>query len=377
MLSKLYPPWIGGLESHVAHLSHAVTAIDSGVRVSVVTGQVGRARMTTEENGGVRVLRATTLGRVVRTPITLGTRSLIRHTQPDLVHFHSPNPWTELVAPLDERGVRVIVTYYHDVIRQKKLFRVYCPILDRLLRRADRIVVWSHELALTSPVLHRYRDKIAVIPGGIETSRFLPSARSRQQAQEMRRVLVPEGPVVLFVGRLVYYKGIEFLISAMRDVRATLLIVGRGELDETLHRLVRRLGLGSRIRFFTDVGDAELPLYFQASDLLVLPSCETTETFGLVQLEAHASGIPSICTALPSGVTFVNLDGVTGLVVPPRNAERLAEAINELLSDPRRREDMGRRAQQRSVELFDISRCASEMVQLYRELVPSRSGNVM
>jgi rhamnosyl/mannosyltransferase len=217
-------------------------------------------------------------------------------------------------------------------------------------------------------MLQRYRDKVAVIPGGIDTARFVPTAQTRLEARALRRALAPEGPVVLYVGRLVYYKGVEYLLRAMREVRATLLIVGRGGLLGALKTLARRLGVHTRTHFLSDVGAAELPLYYQASDLLVLPSCEPTETFGLVQVEAHASGIPSICTALGTGVTFANLDGVSGLVVPPRDSDGLAAAVNRLLRDDALRERLGRQAQQRALALFDVRRCASEVVELYRAL---------
>lgn len=371
MLSKLYPPWVGGLEAHVSQLAHAVSARHADVDVSVITGHEARAPASVERHDRVTVYRATTVGRIVRTPITLGTRALVQAARPHVIHVHSPNPWAELVAPLDDRGLRVVVTYHHDVVRQKRLFRLYAPILDRLLRRADRIIVWSPQM-IDSPVLRGHADKIEVIPGGIETSRFLPTAESRQRARQLRETVAPRGPVVLFVGRLVYYKGVEFLIRAMRDVEATLLIVGQGEREPACRAMVGRLGLESRVRFLTNVSHEDLPLYYQASDLLVLPSSHSTETFGLVQVEAHASALPSICTALPTGVTFVNVHGVTGLVVPPRDATRLAAAMNQLLDDSRTREAMGRRAQQRAIDCFDIGRCADAMVRIYRQLTTPR-----
>jgi rhamnosyl/mannosyltransferase len=225
-------------------------------------------------------------------------------------------------------------------------------------------------------VLRRYGDKIAIIAGGIETSRFLPSVGSTQRARELRSLLAPSGPVLLFVGRLVYYKGVEFLVRAMSHVAATLLIVGRGDLHADLQRLVLQLGVEDRVRFLPDVPDSALPAYYQASDLLVLPSSDATEAFGLVQIEAHASGIPSICTDLPTGVTFANLHGLTGLVVRPGSAEALATAINRLLGDPQLRLEMGVRAQARAVAQFDIRRCATDVVGIYRELVPPGAAHV-
>ena len=368
MLSKLYPPWLAGLEAHVAELSARIAADHPDIDVRVVTAHERRGAATCEQRDGVVVQRAATLARVVRTPITVGTPRHVRRGRPAVLHFHSPNPWSELVVPTDDPAVPVVVSYYHDVVRQRTLNRLYRPVLERVLRRADRIVVWSEQLVDASPVLGAYRDKIVVSPGGIDTARFAPTDATRARARALRRALAPEGPVVLFVGRLVYYKGVDHLLHAMRDVPGTLVIVGRGAWHERLTALARTLGLEARVRFLTDVGPEALPLHYQAADLLVLPSCEPTETFGLVQVEAHASGIPTICTNLPTGVTTVNLDGVTGLVTPVGDSARLAAAIRRLLDDPDERARMGAAAQRRAVEALDVGRCAREMAALYREL---------
>ena len=187
----------------------------------------------------------------------------------------------------------------------------------------------------------------------------------------LRQRLAAAGPVVLFVGRLVYYKGLRYLLTALRSTSATLVIAGKGDEHATLVRLAEGLGVQDRVRFVGEVGDAELPLYYQASDLLVLPSCERTEAFGLVQIEAHASGIPSICTALSTGVVFANLDGETGLVVPPGDSDSLARAINLLSTDHALRLRLGRQAQRRAIDEFDIERCATRMMEIYDTVIGS------
>ncbi len=368
MLSKLYPPWVGGLESHTALLSQTLASL-SGVQVSVVTGQQRAALARTDMDDRVRVERAATIARIARTPVAVGMGDLVRRTRPDLIHFHSPNPWAELFAPLRSMRVPVVVTYQHDVVRQASLRPFYRPILDRVLEYATRIVVWSPHLAEGSEALRRHRHKVSVIPGGIRTARFIPTGQSLAKAAQLRRRFAAHGPVVLFVGRLVYYKGVRYLLSALRNTAATLVIVGTGDDEKSLVALAADLGIRHRVHFVGQVSDADLPLYYQASDMLILPSCERTEAFGLVQLEAHASGIPSVCTSLPTGVVFANVDGVTGLVVPPRDSESLARAINQLCGDDALRRRLGAQAQRRAIDQFDISRCADRMMELYRLVV--------
>ena len=140
---------------------------------------------------------------------------------------------------------------------------------------------------------------------------------------------------MLFVGRLVYYKGLEYLIEAMRWVPdAVLVVVGTGPLRGRLQRLSEQwLGCPGKVVFLGAVAEHDLCAWYHACDVFVLPSVELSEAFGLVQLEAMACAKPVVTTDLPTGVTYVNQHGHTGLVVPRRNSRALAEAINILLDN--------------------------------------------
>ena len=367
MVVKLYPPW-GGLERHVALLSESIAASREDVRVTVVTAHQSPARASFEERRGISVHRATTLGRFQRTPISLGLPALLRRTRPDILHYHSSHPWAELLAPVRSR-IPIAVTYYHDVVRQKLLLPFYRPVIRRLLRRADRIVAWTPELIQSSPLLREFASKVTVSAGGIETTRFTPTPESKAAARRMRARLAPDGPLTLFVGRLVYYKGIDYLLRAMTEVPGTLALAGIGDDYPQLAALTRDLGLLDRVHFLMNVSDDELPALYQASDVLVLPSVAPTETFGLVQVEAHVSGTPTICTSLPTGVTRVTQHEVTGLVVPPADAAALAASLRRLLSDAPLRQQLGEEAQRRALREFSITRCAADMVTIYRAML--------
>jgi rhamnosyl/mannosyltransferase len=172
-------------------------------------------------------------------------------------------------------------------------------------------------------------------------------------------------PRVLFVGRLVYYKGVEVLFEAMARCTGTLLLVGDGPLEPALRQRAVVLGIQNRVVFAGRVSDEDLPAYYQASDVFVLPSIARTETFGVVQVEAMAAGLPVVSTNLPTGVPWVNQDGVSGLVVPPADPGRLADAIGSLLADPVLRERLGRNAVARAGELFSRDR----MIAAFRDVV--------
>jgi rhamnosyl/mannosyltransferase len=293
---------------------------------------------------------------------------MLRQSRADLFDFHFPYPWGELSGLL--AGCRPLVVHYHsDIVRQKTLLRLYEPFLVKVLDRADKIIVESPQMRDNSKYLRCHKDKAVIIPAGIETKRFAQSPAVAERARQLRYRIAPGLGVVLFVGRFVYYKGLEHLLRAMKNVEAVLVLVGDGPLGPQLRGLSDSLGVSERVVFAGQVSDEELVAYYRMSDVLVLPSVETSETYGLVQLEAHASGIPVVSTALSTGVEFVNQQGVTGLVVPPRDAGALASAINALLTDDTLRIRMGTAARMRALRDFDIEVCARATLDVFRSMV--------
>jgi rhamnosyl/mannosyltransferase len=187
------------------------------------------------------------------------------------------------------------------------------------------------------------------------------------------------GPLLLFVGRLRYYKGLDVLIEAMPDIDARLLVVGSGPMERPWRRLAARSPAAARIHFAGEVPEADLPTYYAAADLVVLPSCERSEAFGLVLLEAMAAGRAVIGTELGTGTSFVNQHDETGLVVAPGDAPALAAAVNALMGDPERRRRFGANGRRRVTEHFHVERMVDRTVEVYREVLnghdaPERAG---
>jgi rhamnosyl/mannosyltransferase len=119
--------------------------------------------------------------------------------------------------------------------------------------------------------------------------------------------------------------------------------------------------------FAGDVADADLALWHQACDQFVLPAHQRAEALGIAQIEAMASGLPCVCTALGTGTTYANQAGVTGLVVPPGDAEALAGAIRQLAGDGELRRRYGAAARERATRLFSRERMLDGVEQVYRE----------
>jgi rhamnosyl/mannosyltransferase len=262
------------------------------------------------------------------------------------------------------RSPKTVITYQSDIVRQRSLLALYRPFLTRILRGADRIVATSPQYLQSSPYLSQVAHKYVVIPMGIDLERF-HKPRS-EEVRELRNKY--DTPLLLFVGMLRYYKGLEYLITALRDVKATLLVVGSGPMGEQWQNLTVRLGLADRV-FFVGQHVEDLPAYYQACDLFVLPSSHRSEAFGLVQVEAMACGKAVVSTELGTGTSFVNLDGETGLVVAPRDSGALAQGINRLLGDDQLRTKMGEKAKQRAMREFSHEVMIDRVLELYQGLL--------
>lgn len=359
---KDYWPIVGGIENHVRLLAEHQAAAGHHVTVLVTNTKKHTQQELLE---GVQVIKAARLATVASTPLSLALPYRLSSLRADIAHLHFPYPVGELSQLLVGRSKRLILTYHSDIIRQKGWLRLYRPIMHRILSRADGIIATTPNYIASSATLQRYAGKCAVIPFGIDLGRFRAVDAAKVNAIRNR---YGDEPLLLFVGVLRYYKGLTYLFQAMPDVRARLLIVGEGPLAATLHREAEELGLRDRVIFAGRVGDDDLPAYYAAAHLFVLPACERSEAFGLVQVEALASGLPIIGTELGTGTSYVNAHGISGLVVPPRQPAALAEAIQRVLDDPALHGQLAAGALQRASQ-FDVSRMVVETEALYERVL--------
>jgi glycosyltransferase involved in cell wall biosynthesis len=325
--AKLYPPSRGGMETIVGSLCDG-TSGDWDVRV--VAANEGR-RTVCERRGAVDVVRAGTLATVASVPLCPSLPLHLWKESADCVVLHEPNPIAGASLFIRTPARRLVIWHHADLLRPWWAPYTYGYVQRALYRRADCVIVSSPRLAAESPLVAGAR-RVAVIPFGVPLDRYRRAdAARRTSIDRIRRAAA--GPRILFVGRFVYYKGVQVLIDAMATCPGTLMLVGEGPLEAELRRRVFSLGLQERVVFVGPVSDDELPAYYQASDLLVLPSIARTEAFGVVQVEAMAAGVPVVSTNLPTGVPWVNQDGVSGLVVPPDDSRALAQAIGTLLGN--------------------------------------------
>ena len=358
-VGKYYPPFRGGMESHLQCLSEELNGM---LDLKVIVANIER-RTTKVLIDGVNVTRVSKVCDIKSAPICPDMVREIRKSKADIVHIHWPNPTAVLAYLLSGHKGKLIFTYHSDIVRQRMLAVAFTPILRYALTKAAAIIVTSPNYIESSEILSEYRSKCWVIPFGVSVDHF-----NQYDGKKVRRNRERYGPrIVLGVGRLVYYKGFEHLVRAMELVDGRLIIIGDGPLREHLSQLAIDLKVDHRVAFLSEVDDVRP--YYHAADVFALSSVMRSEAFGIVQLEAMACGKPVVNTKLDSGVTFVSPNGVSGLTVPAADSRALAEAINQLLNQPHRRTELGNKAKTRVAHKFTVEEMVKRTFHLYQHIM--------
>jgi rhamnosyl/mannosyltransferase len=287
----------------------------------------------------------------------------------DVIHVHMPNPPGEAAALLARRGRPIVASYHADVVRQARFARAYRPLVGACLRRASAVIAASQRLVETSEGLRGSASKVTVIPYGVDVDAYRRDAVAPEQREAIRRRY--GSPLILAVGRLVYYKGYEHLIEAARGLDASVVIAGEGPERERLTELARG---APNVHLTGALTESELIAHLAAADCFVLPSTSRAEAFGIAVAEAQAMSLPAVVADTGSGTVEAVEDGVTGVVVPPGHARAIREALRGLMADESRREAMGQAARRRAVRLHALPDRARDVRDVYERVVASGGG---
>lgn len=237
---------------------------------------------------------------------------------------------------------------------------------------ADRVITVSNSMK-EDLIWHGFeRNKIDVVYNGVDIQKYNPEKVSKEEIQKLRKKygISEEEKMLLFVGRLVPVKGVLNLIWAMKEVKdhkVKLVILGKGELEETVRKLINELNLGENIKTqFEFISEAEKILHYGACDGAIFPS--VYEPFGIVALEAMAMGKPVIVGARGiSGLREIVIPGETGLHINGNDPSDIAWGINVLFSDMKKAKKMGEMGRKRVREQFSWERVAEKTIKVYEE----------
>lgn len=372
--SKAYYPFIGGIESVVQTLSEGL--VRRGCIVRVVVCQHHPSLITSQESiNGVPVKYSGSFGTLYSLPMSPSYFWELKKEKGDILHIHLPFPLADLSVVLSS-SIRshfsaIVATWHSDIVRQRIVMPAYRPFLKRFLEYVDLVMVSNPNLLKNSPYLQEVSKKCKVVPFGFS---YAWTEQSKERAGRVHSLRSLYSPFVLFVGRLVYYKGVSYLIRAMRDIKkdVKLVIIGDGPLKSELVCLSQELNVCDRVIFLPPQPSDDLYAYYEACELLVLPSISEAEAYGIVQLEAMACGKPVVSTELGTGTSFVNQNGITGLVVPPKNSAELAAAVNDLLENDSLRRTMGNHARARILSEFTEAQMITKTINCYTEILSSK-----
>lgn len=368
-ISKYYEPFKGGIEKVILELASG--SVKAGHEVVVLSSNVDW-RYKEDMIEGVKVVRLPRMGVAFSQPLTMSFLWKAKKWMEwaDVVQVHTPNPLAELSFMVQDVKKPLVATYHCDVVRQKALYKVYEPVSDKLLARADKITVSTPNHVEYSKPLQDYKNKIEVIPFGVRAKHAQKTMAVNEHLKKIKDEL---GDYFLFVGRLVPYKGVDVLLHAMRQVKENLVVIGQGPRWEAWYMLAQDLGVADRVRLIGRVDDDnEFGAYIHGCHSLVLPSIDESEAFGIVLIEAMSCGKPVITTKLKSGVPWVNDKGVTGLEVMPKDAEGLAKALNTLGQDHDLRLKMGEAAKKRFQTMFQVDTMVNSYLNLYMNCIDQK-----
>ncbi len=363
-----YPDSVGGVEQVIRQMCVGTGRLGVVNEVLTLTRQKDNLDFEFE---GHRVRRVPMDVEIASNGMALAAFGELRRraAECDVVHYHFPWPFADLahfVARIDKPS---LVTYHSDIVRQKMLLRLYQPLKHRFLQSVDTIVATSPNYMASSAVLDRYRDKTRIITYGLDKNIY---PEPQQERLDHWRQKVGD-KFFLFVGVLRYYKGLHILLDAVSNTDYPVVIVGAGPIEMELKEHAARLGL-THVLFVGALGEDDKVALLTLCYAVAFPSHLRSEAFGISLLEGAMYGKPMISSEIGTGTTYINIDGDTGIVVPPSDPRAFGDAMRRLWDNPALAAEMGRRAEARYHELFTAEQMATSYTALYHELVASRAA---
>ncbi len=291
----------------------------------------------------------------------------------DIIQIHHPDPMACIALFFSGYKGKVVLHWHSDILKQKILLKFYKPFQSWLIRRADVIVGTSPVYVMNSPELKDVQHKTTFFPIGID------HIEPDQNKVERLKSKFDGRKIVFSMGRLVEYKGFEYLIESAKTLSDdyVILIGGEGPLKSKLRKLIDDNNIGDKVKLIGYIPNDELADYFGASDVFCLSSVQKTEAFGIVQIEAMSCGVPVVATNIEgSGVSWVNKDRFSGINVEPRNSSLLASAIDSICKDKNVYSEYSARAKERFDNNFTKQYMISECVRVYEDLFTDKTSTV-
>jgi glycosyltransferase involved in cell wall biosynthesis len=312
-------------------------------------------------------------------PLSFKAKKVITEFNPDLIHIHHPFVLSSVAIMYSKQlGIPKILTihtqydqyaYYVAPLPQKLTQEVIKKIVSNLADKTDCIVTPSESM---KALIKNYgmKNRIEVIPNAIKLSTFREKNKLECLKISKRFNLKEDEKIILFVGRVATEKSIDKIIKALGIIKkhgiskTKLLIVGNGPARDELTHLVQALGVEEEVIFCGEVNYEEIRYYYKIADVFTMASA--SESFGIVTIEALASGLPVLAVKAPGAMDILT-DGFDGLLTDD-NIEHFAKALEKIIRDPELRERLSKGALKTSAK-YSINMISERMLNLYREII--------
>ena len=358
---QYFPESTGGVEQSIYQLCEG--SLLHGLSPTVLT--LGLSAKTVKVENHI-VVQSKQSFEIASTGFSLPAIATFRKmaNEADLIHFHFPWPYMDMVQLMTRIKKPSVVTYHSDIVKQKTLLKAYRPLMMRFLSNVDQIVATSPAYIKTSPVLEHFNNKVSCIPLGINESLF-PKVTSQNLLLWQSRF--PQ-PFFLFIGQLRYYKGLNYLLKAAKGISSPILIAGNGPEMEPHKKLANDIGL-TNVHFLGSITNEDKASLLRLCHCFVFPSHLRSEAFGLALLEAAMHGKPMISCEIGTGTSYINQDQLTGIVIPPADPDSLHSALNWMETQPEQANSMGIAARARYLEHFTGEVMVNRYVDLYQQML--------
>ena len=358
-----FPDTMGGVEQVINQIARGVSKL--GIKTDVLSLTPKQVPRTVEIDGYL-THRARLDFQIASTGFSVSAfrRFAQLAKMADVIHYHFPWPFMDVVHFATMVKKPTVVTYHSDIIRQKHLLKIYRPLKLKFLGNMNRIVATSPNYLATSHVLSRYKQKVSVIPIGLDKATY-PVPSSEKLSYWQNKI---GRKFFLFVGVIRYYKGLHILMEAAKGLDYPIVIVGAGPIEGKLKQQAIKLGLRN-IHFLGHLPDEDKVALLTLCYGILFPSHLRSEAFGISLLEGAMYGKPMISSEIGTGTTFINIGNETGLVVPPSDPLALRQAMQYLWEHPELAAEMGQKAEQRFRDHFTADQMVDSYVELYRDLV--------
>ncbi|WP_337022323.1 MULTISPECIES: glycosyltransferase family 4 protein [unclassified Pantoea] len=358
-----YPDTFGGIEQVIYQLAEGGVKEDIQSIVFTHSPAFGQ---TTTMFAHHTIHRVKTLCEFASTPFSLTAISDFKKlaSQADIIHYHFPYPFMDLMHFAAGIKKPSVVSYHSDIVKQKALLKLYAPLMNRFLSNVDCIVAASPNYVKSSPILQKYKDKVQVIPYGLDKHFYKNKDENVLNKWKER---FPQG-FFLFIGTFRYYKGLHILIEAAKNSQYPIVVVGAGPIESELKSQAQEAGV-ENIYFLGALEDTDKSALLQLCTCLVFPSHLRSEAFGISLLEGALYAKPLISSEIGTGTTYINIDRVTGLVVPPSDPSALRNAMDEIWNNPVQAETLGKAAHERFETLFTADKMIESYTKLYKSML--------